>query len=68
LFLDSYVLLYIITFLGLCRNLDHSIRTKCDKTSRKYTIVMALRITALVLLMLGNIIGAAQPTNIWFHK
>ena len=41
---------------------------KCAKASTNQIITMALGITALVLLMLVSITGAAQSTNIWFHK
>jgi superkiller protein 3 len=42
--------------------------TNCDKASREHTIIMVLGITALALLMLVSIAGAAQSTNVWFHK
>ena len=41
---------------------------KCAKASTNQIIIMALGITALALLMLVSITGAAQSTNIWFHK
>ena len=41
---------------------------KCDKASRKHTIITVLGITALALLMLVSIAGAAQSSNVWFHK
>ena len=41
---------------------------KCDKASRKQTIITALGITALALLMLVSIADAAQSTNVWPHK
>ena len=37
---------------------------KCDKASRKHTIITVLGITALALLMLVSIAGAAQSSNI----
>ena len=41
---------------------------KCDKASRKHTIMTVLGITALALLMLVGIAGAAQSLNYWSHK
>src|SRR5271169_3724713 len=41
---------------------------KCDKASRKYTIITILGITSVVFLMLVSIAGAAQSLNIWSHK
>ena len=43
-------------------------KAKCDKASRKHTIIKVLGITALELVMLVSIAGAAQSTNVWFHK
>ena len=43
-------------------------KAKCDKASRKHTIITVLGITALVLLMLVSIAGAAQSTNAWVQK
>ena len=40
---------------------------KCDKASRKHTIITVLGIASMILLMLVNIAGAAQSTNFWFH-
>ena len=40
---------------------------KCDKASRKHTIITVLGIASMMLLMLVNIAGAAQSTNVWFH-
>ena len=42
--------------------------TKCYKASRKHTIITILGITALALLILVGIAGAAQSSNVWFHK
>ena len=41
---------------------------KCDKASRKHTIITFLGIASMMLLMLMNIADAAQSTNVWFHK
>ena len=41
---------------------------KCDKASRKHTIITVLGIASMILLILVNIAGAAQSTNVWFHK
>ena len=41
---------------------------KCDKASRKHTIITVLGIASMILLMLVNIAGAAQSTNVWFHR
>jgi hypothetical protein len=43
-------------------------KDNCDKASRKKTIITALRITGPALLMLVSVAGAAQSTNVWFHK
>ncbi len=42
--------------------------TKCDKAGRKHTIITVLGITALVLLMLVSIAGAAQSSDSWLKK
>jgi hypothetical protein len=42
--------------------------TKHDKASRKHTIITILGITALALLILVGVAGAAQSSNVWFHK
>jgi tetratricopeptide (TPR) repeat protein len=39
-----------------------------DKANRKHTIITALGTIALAFLMLVSIAGAAQSTNVWFHK
>ena len=39
-----------------------------DKASRKHTIITALGITAMALLILVGIVGAAQSSNFWYHK
>src|SRR5271157_3457398 len=41
---------------------------RCDKASRKRIIITGLGITALALLILVGIAGAAQSTNVWVHK
>ena len=41
---------------------------KCAKARRKQIIIMALGITALALLIIVGIAGAAQSSNVWFHK
>ena len=43
-------------------------KAKCDKASRKHTSIKVLGITALELVMLVSIAGAAQSTNVWFQK
>jgi Flp pilus assembly protein TadD len=42
--------------------------TNCDKASREHTIIMVLGITALALLMLISIAGAAQSSDAWIKK
>ena len=42
--------------------------TKCDKAGRKQTIITVLGITALALLMLVSIAGAAQSSDVWLKK
>ncbi len=42
-------------------------KAKYDKASRKHTITTALGITAMARLILVGI-GAAQSSNVWFHK
>ena len=41
---------------------------KCDKASRKHTIMTVLGIASMMLLMLVNIAGAAQSSNAWVQE
>jgi len=41
---------------------------KCDKASRKHTIITVLGIASMMLLMLVNIAGAVQSSNAWVQE
>ena len=42
--------------------------TKCDKADRKHTTITVLGITALALLILVSIAGAAHSSDAWLKK
>src|ERR1035437_5797924 len=41
---------------------------KCDKASKKQTIITVLGIASMMLLILVNIAGAAQSSNAWVQE
>ncbi len=41
---------------------------KCDKASKKHTIITVLGIASMMLLILVNIAGAAQSSNAWVQE